>query len=293
LSFPDETVHTSPFDTLTPAARREGTHRLNFIRQLYRAIKIVLHFTYAAVELAVTRPRTRADRAAWLSRFCARVLRAMDVTYETLGNVPTSGAVISNHLTYVDILIHSAMRPCVFVSKIELRSTPLLGWMSFMSGTVYVARGKGGSAAQAAEGMAKGFRDGLPVVFFPEGTTSVGDQPAEPFRSGLIAQTIEAGAPIRAAFISYRMSAVDLAAGKTPRDQIHWGTQTMVQHLWAFCGLHAVHGTVRFAPEPIVFSAAALADRKLAAEEAHTAVVQLSPQPDTFAVEHSDTQRVT
>ncbi len=246
------------------------------VRKLYRAAKVIVHFSYAGIELAIQRPQTRADRAAWLSHFCQRVLRAMDVTFDIVGDIPMTGAVISNHLTYLDILIHSAMRPCVFVSKMELRKTPLLGWMSMMSGTVYVARGAGGSAAKAAEGMAKGFRDGLPVVFFPEGTTGVGDEPAMSFRSGLIAQTIEAGAPMRAAFIHYTLSPKDVAAGKTLRHDVHWGPQSLVEHLWGFVGLHALHGTIRFADQPIAFSEAAIQNRKIAAEEARTAVAALS-----------------
>jgi 1-acyl-sn-glycerol-3-phosphate acyltransferase len=249
---------------------------LAFVRKLYRAAKAIALFFFASVELIVTRPRTRAQRAAWLSRFCARVLRGMSITVDTLGDVPMSGAVISNHLTYIDILLHSAIRPCVFVAKQELRQTPLLGWMSMMSGTVYVARGAGGSAAKAAEGMAKGFRDGLPVVYFPEGTTGVGDVPALSFRSGLIAQTIAAEAPMRAAFIHYTLSPIDAANGKTLRNDVHWGPQSLLAHLWNFVGLHDLHATIRFAPEPIQFSDAALADRKIAAEEARTAVVALS-----------------
>jgi len=249
---------------------------LNPVRKLYRALKVIAHFSYASLELAVTRPHTRAERAAWLSTFCRRVLRSMDVTYDIVGDIPMTGAVISNHLTYLDILIHSAMRPCVFVSKMELRKTPLLGWMSMMSGTVYVARGAGGSAAKAAEGMAKGFRDGLPVVFFPEGTTGVGDVPAMPFRSGLIAQTIDAGAPMRAAFIRYTLSPVDAAEGKTLRQHVHWGPESLLTHLWGFVGLHELHATIKFSDQPIKFSEAAVKDRKIAAEEARATVMALS-----------------
>jgi len=252
---------------------------LSFFRNLWRFIVVVAMFLYAAAELVVTRPHTRPERAAWLSRFCARVLHAMDVTYTVNGPIPQNGAVISNHLTYIDIIIHSAMRPCVFVSKIELRSTPLLGWMSMMSGTVYVARGAGGSSNKAAEGMAKGFRDGLPVVFFPEGTTGVGDEVAMTFRSGLIAQAMEAGAPIVPAFIRYDLSPRDAAAGKTLRNDVHWGPQTLVQHVWSFLSLHNLHATFQFADEPIIFSEAAIADRKIAAEEAREAVVRLSDVP--------------
>ena len=200
----------------------------------------------------------------------------MGVKYGTEGIVPTHGAVISNHLTFLDILLHSAVRPCVFVSKIELRKTPLLGWMSFMSGTVYVVRGGGGSAAAAAEGMAKGFRDGLPIVFFPEGTTGVGDETAMPFRSGLIAQTIEAAAPMTASFVTYTLSARDLQAGKSLREDVHWGPQSLLQQIWRFCSLHDLGATVRFAPAPIQFSNEAAGNRKTAANEARQAVIALS-----------------
>ena len=252
---------------------------MSFFRKLYRTIKVIVLFLAAGVELLFTQPKTRADRAAWLSRFCTRVLRAMGVTFSTEGPVPMTGAVISNHLTYLDILLHSALRPCVFVSKIELRKTPLLGWMSFMSGTVYVARGAGGSAAKAAEGMAKGFRDKLPVVFFPEGTTGVGDEPAMSFRSGLIAQTIDAGEPMIASFIHYDLSPSDIARGKSTREDVHWGPQSLPAHIWNFCDLHHIHATVRFASGPIPFTPEAVKNRKIAANEARQAVIDLSLAP--------------
>src|SRR5262249_46649365 len=147
------------------------------------------------------RPHTRAERAAWLCTMARRILHAMHIQVHVQGQPPASGAIISNHLSYLDILVHASVQPCVFVSKAEVRSTPVIGWMSMMSGTVYVERGAGGSAAKAAEGMAKGFRDGLPVVFFPEGTTGVGDEPVMPLRSGLLAESIAAGVTVRPSFI--------------------------------------------------------------------------------------------
>jgi 1-acyl-sn-glycerol-3-phosphate acyltransferase len=252
---------------------------LSFFLRLYRVVKVAFVFAYATVEVLILRPKSRADRAAWLSQIGKRLLRAVDVTYTILGPVPTTGAVITNHLTYVDILLHGAMRPCVFVSKIELRKTPVLGWISMMAGTVYVARGAGGSAAKAAQGMAQGFEDGLPVVFFPEGTTGVGDQPVMPFRSGLLSQTIASGVPVWIGFIRYTLSPRDLAAGKTLREDVHWGRQGLWEHIWNFAGLHGLRATVVFSPTPVVFSPAALTHRKLAAVEARAALLALSERP--------------
>jgi 1-acyl-sn-glycerol-3-phosphate acyltransferase len=253
---------------------------LSFFRRIYRILAVVFVFAYSIVEVLFTRPKTRADRAAWLCRIGRRLLRTQDMSFTTIGTVPTHGAVISNHLSYADILIHASLRPCVFVSKMELRSTPVLGWVSMMAGTVYVARGAGGSAAKAAEGMTKGFRDGLPVIFFPEGTTGVGDVTLLPFRTGLLSQAIAAEQPIVPCFIHYDLTPFDLAHGKSTRNDVHWGPQGLLEHIWNFADLHGIHATVRFG-EPIVFSPEAIANRKIAAPEAEAAVAALSSPVQT------------
>jgi len=246
-----------------------------FLHKLARAARVISAFAVSLTALFITRPKTRRARAEWLTRFCRRVLRAVDVTWAASGPIPQQGAVISNHLSYIDILLHSALRPCVFVSAIETRRMPLIGWISMMAGTVYVTRGAGGSAEKAAGGMAEGFRDGLPVVFFPEGGTGVGDVPLLPLHSGLLATALQEGATVTAGFLRYDLSPIDLEAGKTSRDDIHWGSQSLTSHLWNLLGLHGFHAHIEFGPGPIPFSQAALVDRKIAADEAGAAILQL------------------
>lgn len=244
--------------------------------KLWRALKVLTVFVSQLAKLLITRPHTRLERATWLTGFCRAALHAVEVTTSVEGPVPMSGAVITNHLSYLDILVHASIRPCVFVAAIETRKMPLIGWISMMAGTVYVVRGGGGSAEKAAEGMAKGFRDGLPVIFFPEGTTGVGDELAMPFHSGLLAQALEAQAPIHAGFLRYKLSKIDLNRGKTARNDVHWGPQTLLPHLWNFLGLHRLHVELRFVDSPIAFSAAAREDRKVAAQEARDAVLAVA-----------------
>ena len=252
---------------------------MSLFRKCIRGAKVVWTFAYSLTELVLSRPKTRRARAEWLSVFCRRVLRVVEVTWTVSGPVPQHGAVITNHLSYVDILIHAALRPCVFVSAIETRRMPLIGWISMMAGTVYVKRGVGGSAAKAAGGMAEGFRDGLPVVFFPEGGTGVGDVPLLPLHSGLLANALEAQAPITAGYLRYTLSPRDLAAGRTSREDVAWGEQTLPAHLWNLLGLDPFQAEVVFAPAPIAFTAAAETDRKLAAEEARDAILALLTVP--------------
>jgi 1-acyl-sn-glycerol-3-phosphate acyltransferase len=248
---------------------------VTLFHKLWRALKFVFVFAYQLAKLVLVRPRTRPERAAWLSGLCRAVLRAEDITFSTEGPVPMQGAVITNHLSYLDILVHAAVRPCVFVSAIETRKLPILGWISMMAGTIYVVRGAGGSAQKAAEGMAKGFRDNLPVVFFPEGTTGVDDTTLLPFHSGLLAQALDAGATVTAGSLHYQLSPVDLVRGKSAGNDVYWGPQTLPAHIWNFLGLHALHVELRFSPSPIAFSPAAYEDRKVAAEQARAAVLAI------------------
>lgn len=246
-----------------------------FMRKLGKGARIVWAFAYSLTGLVITRPRTRRDRAAWLSRFCRRVLHAANVSWKAVGHVPEAGAVITNHLSYLDILVHAAIRPCAFVSAIETRRMPLIGWISMMAGTVYVTRGAGGSAAQAAANMAAGFSDGLPIVFFPEGGTGNGAVPLLPLHSGLLANSLEARAPVTAGFLRYVLSPQDLAAGRSVAEDVAWTHQTLPAHLWNLLGLQDLHAVATFASQPIAFAASAYDDRKVASEQAQSAILDV------------------
>ena len=247
---------------------------MNFFRAAWRSVRLVGMFIVAGTELAVKRPATREARADWLHRFCARAMRGMGIRIGVMGVFPEHGAVISNHLSYLDIVVFAAIHPCVFVSKAEIKNWPVVGWMTTMSGTVYVERGHGGSAMRARKGMQDAVDAGLPVVFFPEGTTSNGNGLLK-FHSGLLSQVIDAGSPVTAAHLSYSLTEDNGAADVSVTDDVHyWGDRDMLPHVFKFLGLRGVRAEVRFAGEPIVFSSDDL-HRKKAAVEARTAVMML------------------
>ncbi len=247
-----------------------------WIRSVVRSVKLVSYFLAAALELVVTRPQPIEARANWLHRFCARVLRGFGVNLHVEGRFPARGALISNHLSYVDIIVYSAMCPVVFCAKGEMESWPLLGWMAKMAGTVFVDRGAGGSAERAKQGMIAAAEAGIPVLFYPEGTTSNGTE-LLPFRSGLLAQALAAEEPITAAHIHYTLDAGNDGA-TVENDVCFWGEDApMLKHIFRFVGLQGVHAWVRIAPRPIAFSSEDV-DRKEAAVEARQAVLTVANQ---------------
>jgi 1-acyl-sn-glycerol-3-phosphate acyltransferase len=224
-------------------------------------------------QLFVRRPETRQERADWLHRLCARALRELGIEIRVMGVFPERGTIISNHLSYADIIVFAAIHPCVFVSKAEVERWPVIGWMTTMSGAVYVSRGHGGSALKAGAEVRAVVDAGLPVVFFPEGTTSNGTGLLK-FHSGLLAQVIDAGSPVTAAYVRYGFS-VDNGHGLSVEDDVcYWGDRNMWAHIFKFLGLRGVRAEVRFADAPIEF--ATWPNRKQAAVEARSEMMALS-----------------
>ena len=249
---------------------------MSFFRSLGRSVHLGWYFVRYGAELLVKQPKTREARADWLHRFCAAALAGLKIEVGAVGRFPARGAVISNHLSYVDIVVFAALHPCVFVSKVEIQQWPVVGWMTTMSGTVYVARGHGGSAMRARKGMQAALDAGLPVVFFPEGTTSNGSQLLK-FHSGLLAQVLDSRAQVTAAYLRYSFVEENGPGVSVADDVCYWGDRNILAHIFKFLGLRRVRVEVRFAPEPIAFSSDGL-HRKMAAVEARVAVAALGAE---------------
>ena len=256
------------------------------IRSVVGTIKAIAYFGMRGLVLAIKQPKTPRERAEWLHQSCAGLLKAFDIRFTVEGRFPERGVLISNHTGYMDILALAALSPVVFCAKAEMEGWFFLGWMATMAGTVYIDRGAGGSADKATSGMQAAEADGVPVVFFPEGTTSNGQQVLE-FKTGLLAKSLEADQPITAAYIRYTLDE-DNGPDVTVEDDVcFWGDDApMFRHIFTFVGLQGTHVWVRIAPGPIRFSEPDL-DRKVAAVEAREAVVALIPDSmdPTYAAE--------
>ena len=240
------------------------------LRLCWRGATVVTLIGAGLVEAVVRRPGTRAARAAWVHRLCGRILRSLGIPVTQEGSFPATGAVVLNHQGYLDILAVAALHPCVFVSKAEVRRYPVIGWMTTMAGTVYVERGRGGSGAAASVRIREAADDGLPIVFFPEGTTSNG-QGLLPFHGGLLAESREAGLAVTVGVVRYAMTG---PRGATVGDDAaYWGDRNLLQHILRFLTLRGVRVQIRFAGEPVVFRED---DRKLAAAEARASLLQLA-----------------
>jgi lyso-ornithine lipid O-acyltransferase len=207
---------------------------------------------------------TLAHRAEWLHRWCGVTLRRLNISVTVDGIYPASGLIVSNHLSYLDILVFSSVMPCVFVSKAEVRKWPVFGMMASISGTVYIDRTRKADTRNANDGIRNALQQGLRVIVFPEGTSSDGTN-VLPFYASLFEPAVESETPVTAAHTSYEVE--DGSAGE---DVAYWGNMKFFPHMVKLFSKRAVRANVRFAASPRKFD-----DRKLAAQQMRQEVLRL------------------
>ena len=192
------------------------------------------------------------------------MLRVVRVSYQATGPVPTRGLLVSNHLSYLDILVVASLTRAAFVSKHELKYWPVLGWLACVAGTLFVNRERPSQARQAVSDLEATIGQGVLVVLFPEGTSTDGSS-VLPFKSSMLEPVVRQNHPLSVSRIRY-----ELDDGEVGEDVCYWRDMTFVPHLIKLLSKRSIRAFVRFSPAHV-----AAADRKQLARELHSAVVGL------------------
>ena len=152
-------------------------------------------------------------RSPWPPRFlgvAARII-GVRVTVEGAPLVPPTLA-LANHVSWLDILILGGATGTAFVSKADIGTAPLVGWLADQNHTLYIERAARGDAHGQVRRIAEGIEREQPLTVFPEGTTSNG-RTLLPFRSTLLAAVAPAaaGTAVRPVAIDYGAAIDDIA----------------------------------------------------------------------------------
>lgn len=91
---------------------------------------------------------------------------------------------VSNHVSWLDILALGGSAGSAFVSKAEVRDLPLVGWLADQNHTLYVERAARGAVRDQAVALRQKLDGRHPITLFPEGTTGDGAR-LLPFRAAL------------------------------------------------------------------------------------------------------------
>jgi len=233
------------------------------LRRIRRAVALVFALVLCIAVYWLKRmrgPLTLEQRAVWLQQAARMILKSVGIGSHVEGQPPVCGLVVSNHLSYLDIVIISAAMPCFFVAKMEIGGWPFFGKAARTGGTIFLDRSSLASAMSVAEQMTERLRLPVPVLLFPEGTSTDGAQVLR-FHSRLIDPSTTAGAPITAAALRYVIE-----GGVEERELCWYGDEPFATHLWKVLGVAGFSAQLRFF-EPQIYS-----DRRTAADQTHAEI---------------------
>ncbi len=237
-------------------------------------------------------PRWARRFPHWYHR---QVCRLLGVRLHVEGAVPAAAPVllVSNHTSWLDIPVLSAVAPVSFVAKAEVSGWPGVGTLARLQRTVFVDRERRAKVAETAGEIMQRLGIGDHVVLFAEGTSSDGNR-VLPFRSSLFAAVKPSRAVVGSASAAGDGSADAAGArhavpfvqtvglvythlhgvplGREARALVGWyGDMEMLGHAWRLLQAGPLDVTIRLS-EPVPLDA--YADRKQLAGSSETAVRQ-------------------
>ena len=146
---------------------------------------------------------------------------------------------ISNHISYLDILILGSKLNALFVAKSEINSWPVINILCRLGRTIFVNRKKFLKVKSQMGQIEKSLEDGNNVVLFPEGTSSDGLKVLN-FKSSLLG-VVES--KIKKDFYFQPVSIFYSKLDGMPveikfRPFFAWfGNMDLLSHAWKFLGL--------------------------------------------------------
>ncbi|MFA6902370.1 MAG: lysophospholipid acyltransferase family protein [Gallionellaceae bacterium] len=199
----------------------------HYIVRSYRLSRMAVHVLYAVAIAALVFPwlpakvRIRVER-----RWNNGLMGILNVKIRLNGVVPDLAAqnvmLVANHVSWLDIYLLNAVRPVRFVSKVEVRSWPVVGWLASKTGTLFIDRTKRHDTARVNNEVANVLRSGGCVAVFPEGTTSNGSM-LRPFHASLLQPAVHSQSRIWPAAIRYSHADGTLNTAPAYIDELTFG----------------------------------------------------------------------
>jgi 1-acyl-sn-glycerol-3-phosphate acyltransferase len=260
---------------------------LRNIRAAYRLTRTGLHLLQGAATVALVYPWISEPRRLALKRRWSRqLLTVLGVRLDISQPGELMGLVVANHVSFLDIYVINALAPAAFVSKDDVRTWPLIGWLCEHTDTIFLQRGNRNAAHHARHELAQHLAEGRLVALFPEGTTTTGDH-VLPFHSALLQSAVDTGAPITPVVLRY-----EDGHGTPCSDAAYVGDTSLLECLWSIASCRNLVACTKVL-EPMASNGQ---DRRHLAAEAHRRIAQglarqLSPSRSASPVAHRGTDR--
>lgn len=221
-------------DTLFPF--RPGLARARGILVLSAFLLVTLiGIPFQAAALALRMPRARRRIPHVYHRL---VCRLFGIRVTVLGTPAAKGHIlfVSNHCSWLDIPVLSAVAPLSFVAKQEVADWPFFGLLAKLQRSLFITRERRGEVGRHRDAIRARLEAGDNLVLFPEGTSSDGNR-VLPFKTALFAAAEASegqGAPpvVQPVSVAY-VGRCGVPMERAERPFVAWyGDMDLAPHLW-------------------------------------------------------------
>jgi 1-acyl-sn-glycerol-3-phosphate acyltransferase len=172
-----------------------------FIRSLLFVLWLIIGLVLTLLFLRNTR-RPHGFTTHVVSTWLGVLSRIFGIRIKTYGTaLPQNTLFVSNHISWLDIPILGELIPIHFLSKHEVKTMPIIGWLATRAGTLYIKRGNKESASDACSEITLALQKQHNSLIFAEGTTTDGH--IKKFHSRTMQSAIDADAMVQPIAIFY------------------------------------------------------------------------------------------
>jgi 1-acyl-sn-glycerol-3-phosphate acyltransferase len=247
---------------------------MKIVRATVRLVALICVTAFFSALFVALRPFMGSKALPWRNwsfRTWARsVIRLLNIKIRTTNTGPRAPfLLVSNHLSYIDVVVLASQLNCAFVAKSEVATWPFVGRMGALINTIFINRQRKKAVIETMNGMHRLIDAGLGVVLFAEGTSTSGRQ-VSPFKSATLELAVRREVPVHYASISYKTRAEETSADQSV---CWWGDMSFPDHFFRLLQLSGFEATLTFGPEPMV----AQGRRVLASKLWHAVNAQFVP----------------
>ena len=251
---------------------------MNKIRHITKFVLILTYILFYVFNLIILRffyiGRNWAYRKAiypYIKFWSKNALKLIGISVTTKGSTIKNAEnflVVSNHLSYLDIIIVTSQFPTNFVTSMEIKETPVLGFLTEVGGCLYVERRNKENLHKEINEITEALAKGLNVTIFPEATSTNGEGVLR-FRRPLYNAAIHSRKMVKPICINYKMLNGALL-NRNNRDVLFWyGGMSFLPHLWQLMAQDKIEVEIKFLEDLPIME---ITEAALLAEESYRLV---------------------
>ncbi len=186
-------------DAFTPL-RLIGRGFLLILLAVFGTIPTLLFVNRLGASISVGRRNLDEFMLNWWTRMVCRVVGVRVRVIGTALKGPV--LIVSNHISWLDIVVLHSTAAMSFVSKAEVARWPFIGYLARLSDTIFHERGSQNSASNASDAMSERFEQGGRIAIFPEGGIAPGDR-VKHFHARMFKAAVEFDCPVQPVMLRY------------------------------------------------------------------------------------------